>query len=185
MDDAIDRLYRIVRFLLDQVIGNIAALVLLAATLLAILEIIRRYMLGVVFEWGQDAVTYMVISAMFLYFAVTQARRGHLIMSAAIDVLRNRGMERLVTVLRLIVTCVSLAVFIGFVNWGWPTLQRTMMMERKTQSMILDLWPFQACLIIGFALMAVVTLFHLYQDVRALIGKPVFPWAPPEESTDI
>ncbi len=185
MDDIIDRIYRGFRFILDDVIGNIAAFVLFAATALAIIEIFRRYIFGVVFEWGQDAVTYMVISAMFLYFAVTQASRGHLIMSAAIDALRAKGYNRLILFLRFVVSCISLSVFVGFTNWGWPTLQRTIMMERKTQSMVLELWPFQACLIIGFGLMAVVTMFHLYQDIRGIIGKPVFPWAPAEESTDI
>ena len=185
MDLLIDRVYRIVRIFLDDVLGNAAAFVLLAATTLAIIEILRRYIFGVVFDWGQDAVTYMVISAMFLYFAVTQARRGHLIMSAGIDVLRSQGHAYLVTILRSIVSIVSLAIFTGFVTWGLPTLQRTILMERKTQSMVLDLWPFQACLLIGFGLMGFVTLFHLYQDIRALMGTTVFAWAPAEESTDI
>ncbi len=185
VDDILDRVYRALRLALDAVVGNVAALALLAATLLAILEILRRYVFGVVYEWGQDAVTYMVIGAMFLYFAVTQARRGHLIMSAAVDALRAKGYARTILACRAVVSLVSLGVFAGFVKWGIPTVQRTILMERKTQSMILELWPFQACLLAGFALMALVTVFHLYQDARALMGAEVFPWSPPEESTDI
>ena len=185
MDEAVDRVYRAFRFWLDAIIGNCAAAVLLGATLLAITEIFRRYILGVVFEWGQDAVTYMVISAMFLYFAVTQARRGHLIMSAGIDAMRAKGLHRTLVVLRTGVSVLSIGIFTGFVSWGIPTLERTILMERKTQSMILLVWPFQTCLIVGFGLMALVTLFHLYQDVRALMGTAVFTWSPPEEATDI
>jgi len=59
------------------------------------------------------------------------------------------------------------------------------MMGRTTQSMILPLWPFQATLLVGFALMALVTLFHLYQDVQALRGRKVFPWAPVEEGLEV
>jgi hypothetical protein len=33
--------------------------------------------------------------------------------------------------------------------------------------------------------MAIVCLFQLYQDVRALFGKKVFEWAPVDESIDI
>ena len=33
--------------------------------------------------------------------------------------------------------------------------------------------------------MALVTLFHLYQDAQALRGKTVFPWAPVEEGIEI
>jgi len=185
MDELLDRIYRAVRFVLDVIIGYAASAVLLLATLLALAEIVRRYILGLVFDWGQDAVTYMIVSAVFLYFGVTQAKRAHLVMSAAIDAVRAKGYARLILWLRTVVSLFSLALFIGFAWWGLPTVERTMMMARKTQSMVLELWPFQACLAVGFGLMALVTLFQLYQDVRALLGKTVFPWAPAEQTTDI
>ena len=45
------------------------------------------------------------------------------------------------------------------------------MMGRMSQSMFLPLWPFQLLLLSAFALMALVTIFHLYQDIRELMGK--------------
>ena len=57
MDFLIDRLYRGFRFLLDYVIGYGAMLAMVLATWLAIAEVARRYVFGVVFDWGQDAVT--------------------------------------------------------------------------------------------------------------------------------
>ena len=36
-----------------------------------------------------------------------------------------------------------------------------------------------------FALMALVSFFQLYQDIRALFGKKVFEWAPVEEGIEI
>ena len=39
-----------------SILGWIASAMLLGLTLFALLEIIRRYIFGVVFEWGQDAV---------------------------------------------------------------------------------------------------------------------------------
>ena len=59
------------------------------------------------------------------------------------------------------------------------------MMGRMSQSMFLPLWPFQLLLLSAFALMALVTIFHLYQDIRELMGKKVFEWAPAEIHTDI
>jgi TRAP-type C4-dicarboxylate transport system permease small subunit len=185
MDDILDRVYRGIRFVLDDLIGNCAAFVLLMATVLALAEIVRRYIFGVVFDWGQDLVTYMIVGSVFLFFGVVQGKRAHLVMGAAIDALRAKGFARLIQWLRAFVSLVSLTLFVGFVWWGWPTVERTMMMNRKTQSMVLELWPFQACLLAGFGLMALVTLFQLYQDIRALQGKTVFPWAPSEETTDI
>jgi TRAP-type C4-dicarboxylate transport system permease small subunit len=185
MDEVLDNIYRKIRFVLDVLLANAAASVLLAATLLAILEIFRRYIFGLVYEWGQDAVTYMLMAAVFLFFAVTQARRGHLVMSAAMDALINRGWNRTVLVCRLVVSIVSLALFTGFAYWSVSTIDRTMALARKTQSLILLIWPFQFCLALAFGLMALTTLFHVYQDFRALNGKTVFPWAPAETHTDI
>lgn len=185
MERALDSAYRAIRFLLDWVIGYGAAVVLLGATCFAIAEIVRRYIFGVVFHWGQDAVTYLIAGAVFLFFAVTQARRSHLAMTAGIEALRAKGMLKTVLVLRVVVTSMSLTMFTAIAWWGVPTVERTMMLGRTTQSMILPIWPFQLTLLIGFALMALVTLFHLYQDIQALRGRKVFPWAPVEEGLEV
>lgn len=185
MDHLIDRTYKVFRLFLEGIIGNGAALVMLGATLLAIMEILRRYIFGLVFDWGQDAVTYGLVSAMFLYFAVTQARRSHLTVTAAVDELKRRGFLKTVLVLRAFVSALTMALCGFLAWWGIPTVERSMMMERTTQSMVLELWPFQLALLIGFGLMAVASLFHLYQDIQAVRGKEVFSWAPVEEGIEI
>lgn len=185
MEKIIDTAYRGFRFLLDRVIGYGAALAMLAATLVAITEIFRRYVFGVVFDWGQDAVTYGLVGAVFLYFAVTQAQRSHLRVSAAVDALGRRGFRKTVLVLRMLNTTISASLFGALAWWGIPAYERSMMMERTTQSMVLVIWPFQLMLIIAFALMAVVCVFQLYQDIQALRGKDVFTWSPVEEGLDI
>lgn len=185
MEMILDRLYRIVRFMLEKVIGNIAGLVMLGATLLAIVEVIRRYVFGQGFHWGQDAVTYGLVASLFIYFGVTHARRSHLAVGAAVDELRRRGYIKTVLVMRATVSALSMTLCGALAWWGVPTVERSMMMERTTQSMVLQLWPFQLALIIGFALMALCSFFHLYQDIQAVRGKEVFTWAPVEEGLDI
>jgi TRAP-type C4-dicarboxylate transport system permease small subunit len=185
MEKTIDLLYRGFRFFLDDIIGNAAAVVMLAATLLAISEVARRYVFGVVFDWGQDAVTYVLVGSLFLYFAVTQAHRSHLRVGAGIDALAKAGFEKTVLVIRTFITAVSVALY-SFLAWyGIPAFERSKLMERTTQSMVLEVWPFQLVLVIGFGLMALVCLFQLYQDIQALRGKHVFTWAPVEEGIDI
>lgn len=185
MDFVFDRVYRVVRFLLDDVIGNLAILAMFLGTGLAILEVFRRYVFGVVFDWGQDAVTYGIVSSVFLYFAVTQARRSHLRVSFVVDSLEEGGKLRLVLFIRALVTAISLLLYTALATWGIPTVERSMMMERTTLSMVLVIWPFQLALVVTFVLMAIVSFFQLYQDIRALFGKRVFEWAPLEEGIDI
>ena len=185
MDFIFDRIYRVFRFLLDDVIGNLATLAMFLGTALAIMEVARRYIFGVVFDWGQDAVTYGIVSAVFLYFAVTQARRSHLRVSFVVDALEESGRKKAVMAIRALVTAISLALFSAMAVWGMPTIERSMMMERTTLSMVLVIWPFQLALCVTFILMAIVSFFQLYQDIRALFGKQVFEWAPTEEGIDI
>ena len=185
IDWTVDKLYRAFRFLLDYVIGYSAVAIMLLGTCLAVAEVMRRYVFGLVFDWGQDAVTYGMVGSIFLYFAVTQARRSHLRMSALMDALENAGWARFVMIVRMFITAAALVVYSAIAYWGIPTMERSMALGRKTQSMVLVIWPFQAVLIIAFALLALVCFFQLYQDIRALMGKKVFEWAPTEEGIEI
>ncbi len=185
MDRIFDRVYRLFRYLLDDVIGNLAILAMFLGTSLAILEVFRRYVFSVVYDWGQDAVTYGIVSSVFLYFAVTQARRSHLRVSFVVDTLEDMGMEKLVLSIRALITAMSLALYSALAYWGIPTVERSMMMERTTTSMVLVIWPFQLALIITFVTMAIVAFFQLYQDIRAIFGKKVYEWAPVEEGVEI
>jgi TRAP-type C4-dicarboxylate transport system permease small subunit len=105
--------------------------------------------------------------------------------TAAVDLLRERGHEKLVLAIRAVISLIGVVLWGFFAWWGIPTLERTMMMERTTQSMLLQVWPFQLALIIGFALMSLVCVFQCYQDIQEIRGKKVFPWAPVEEGIQI
>lgn len=185
MDTVLDRIYRVLRFFLDKVIGYLAVLVMFLATALAIIEVVRRYVFGVVYPWGQDAVTYGLVASIFLYCAVTQARRSHLRVSFVVDSLETAGMIRIVMVVRACLSALSVVLYGAIAWWAWATVERSMMMGRTTQSMVILLWPFQMALLVTFGLMALVCVFQLYQDIRALFGKKVFEWAPVEEGIEI
>lgn len=185
MDAIVDRAYRVFRFLLDKVIGYSAILIMFLGTWLAIMEVVRRYIFSTVFDWGQDAVTYGIVASVFLYFSVTQARRSHLRMSALMDALEVRGFIKFVLVIRTLFSALGLVVYGAIAYWGFPAVERSFELSRKTYSMVILIWPFQAVLVIAFSLLAIVCLFQLYQDVRALMGKKVFKWAPVEEGIEI
>ena len=135
--------------------------------------------------WGQDAVTYVLVSSVFLYFAVTQARRSHLRVSLGPDLMERAGLHKTILVIRALISAMSVALFCFLAYFGIPAYERSMMMERTTQSMVIQIWPFQFALIVAFALLAIVCLFQFYQDVRAIFGKKVFEWAPVEEGIEI
>ena len=73
-----EKAYAIWRAFQDRFLAHAAALVLLGCTLLALLEVVRRYVFGVSYEWQQDAVTAFILSAVFLYFGISQRHGSHL-----------------------------------------------------------------------------------------------------------
>jgi TRAP-type C4-dicarboxylate transport system permease small subunit len=185
MDFLLDRTYWIVHIILEKIVGYLAVICMFLATCLAIFEVVRRYIFGVVYPWGQDAVTYGLVASIFLFFAVAQLRRSHLRVSFAIDWLEKAGMHGTIMGIRAFLSAISALLYGSIAWWAWPTIERSMLMERTTQSMVILIWPFQMALLVTFALMAVICLFQLYQDICAMFGKKVFEWARVEEGIDI
>ena len=87
--------------------------------------------------------------------------------------------------LRLANSTVALSFYSAFAYWGLPVVERVIVTGRMTETMVMVLWPFQAAFLAGFALMALIAAFQLYQDVQAVRGIAVFPWAETEEGIDI
>ena len=73
-----ERAYALWRAFQDRFLAYAGAVLFVGATLLALLEVGRRYVLGLSFEWQQDAVTFFILSGVFLYFSISQRRNAHL-----------------------------------------------------------------------------------------------------------
>ena len=90
------KISNVIKEKITLVLGNASAYLMILVTLFALAEIIRRYIFGVVFEWGQDAVIYAMVASVSLYICVTQVKRGHLVMSAVLQLLNAKGFHRTV-----------------------------------------------------------------------------------------
>ena len=77
----------LIKLWIEKILGTLSALFMIGVTLFALAEIFRRYILGVVFEWGQDAVIYATMCSVAFFICVTQIKRGHLVMSAVLQLL--------------------------------------------------------------------------------------------------
>ncbi|MDI6754502.1 MAG: TRAP transporter small permease [Thermodesulfobacteriota bacterium] len=150
-----------------------AALVLLACTLLAITEIIRRYVFGVSFYWQQDAVTFFILSAVYLVFCISQRHGAHLNVTAFLGLLEHRGpgARRAGGVIKFLATLISLVFLVAVVWWGIPEAHDSQRFNTRTESLLLPLWPFLWVLLAGFALMAVSLVFQVYSGIQKLIGR--------------
>jgi len=179
-------MYRAWRFLQDKIIGSFAALILFMATILGVVEIFRRYIFGVTFYWGQDAVTYALVGAAFLYFGVSQGQRTHLSVTVLPEWIVKSGHRRLGFAIRAAASLLGVLFCLGFVAWGLPAAERTMRLDRLTESMIIPLWPFQYVLLAGMAMLGITLFFQFWREfILALLDKDPFPWDTGHEEFDL
>jgi TRAP-type C4-dicarboxylate transport system permease small subunit len=178
-------IYRMWLFFQEHVVGTLAALTMLGVTVFAVSEMLGRYLIGHTFQWGQDAVTYLIVTVTFLYFGVSQAKRAHLAVTVLPDWLRAGGRVGFALAIRAIaLLCVVLFVA-AFVYWGLPAAARTWRAGVVTESLALPMWPFQYALLAGMAMMGITALFQLYRDVMRLLGLDVFPWETDDDQLEL
>ncbi|HSG75427.1 MAG TPA: TRAP transporter small permease [Burkholderiales bacterium] len=175
-----ERAYAVWRAFQDRFLTHAAALILLACTLLALLEVVRRYVFGVSYEWQQDAVTFFIVSAVFLYFGISQRHNEHLNVVLLLEVLQAAGprARQAAEIIKLVALVLSLIFMIAVVWWGIPEVEDAMKYASRTESLAFPMAPFLWALIVGFAFMGITMVFQIYFEIQKLRGREVPEEAP-------
>jgi TRAP-type C4-dicarboxylate transport system permease small subunit len=168
----VERLYAAWRAFQDRFLAYAAGLILLGCTLLALVEVVRRYVFGLSYEWQQDAVTYFILSGVFLYFSISQRRGAHLNVTAVLEAIAAAGPRgrRITEVIGVIAHVLSFLFLLAVVWWGVPEVEDSLKYETRTESLAFPMWPFLAALLAGFALMAVSLAFQVWRGIQRLRG---------------
>ena len=156
----------------DRYLGRVAALLLIGSTLLALLEIFRRYILGVSFEWQSDAVTFFILSGVYLYFSISQRHGEHLSVTVVPELMEVIGprARRAADVIRLIALVISFVFIVAVTWWGIPEVEDAIRYESRTESLAFPMWPFLAVFIVGLGFMAITMVFQIYRSIQKLRG---------------
>ena len=182
-----DNFYKISNKILSSItaiLGRCSAFLMIAVTLFALAEIIRRYIFGVVFEWGQDAVIYMMVSSVAFYICVTQINRNHLVMSAVLQLLNTKGFHRTVGFCKIFVS-LFVSVFTGSLTYtAYSTVEYSIQIGERTESLFFFMWPFYFILALGMGLMSLVAFLQFIEDIHSYIKGDHFT-AEVEAATDV
>jgi TRAP-type C4-dicarboxylate transport system permease small subunit len=171
----VEKAYALWRAFQDKLLAPAAALLLLGCTLLALLEVVRRYVFGVSYEWQQDAVTYFILTAVFLYFGISQRKGTHLIVDVALHALRSVGprARRTVEYIEVAAIIVAFVFMLGVVWWGFEEVIDVQREAPRTESLEFPLAPFLWALLFGFACMVVSLFFQVWRGIQKLRGREV------------
>ncbi len=170
-----EKAYELWRAFQDKILGRVAALLLLGCTLLALVEIFRRYVLGLSFEWQQDTVTFVILSSVYLYFGISQRHNAHLNVALLTESLETIGprTRKVADAVRLLALIISFVFLVLVVWWGMPEIEDAIKYESRTESLALPMWPFLTTLVVGFAFMAVTIFFQIYRQICKMLGHTV------------
>jgi TRAP-type C4-dicarboxylate transport system permease small subunit len=140
---------------------------------------------GVSFEWQQDAVTFFILSGVFLYFGISQRHDEHLTVEVVPETLGGLGprAQRAGEVVKLVARAFSLLFILAVCWWGIPEVRESIHYESRTESLAFPMWPFLATLLVGFAFMAVTMLFQVWFGIQKLRGRGVPDEAPRHGTT--
>jgi TRAP-type C4-dicarboxylate transport system permease small subunit len=171
----VEKAYAVWRAFQDRFLARAAALLLIGCTLLALVEVVRRYLLGASFEWQQDAVTFFILSGVFLYFSISQRHNEHLNVIVLLEVLQagGPGAKKAAEIIKLVALVASFVFMLLVVWWGIPEVEDGLEYGATTESLAFPLWPFLMALLVGFAFMAVTMAFQIWFMVQRLRGRPV------------
>jgi len=171
----VEKAYAVWRAFQDRVLARAAALLLFGCTLLALVEVARRYAFGYSFEWQQDAVTFFLLSGVYLYFSVAQRKGAHLAVTVVPELLAAAGPRAKLAgeITKLVALGFSLLFLAAVVWWGFPEVEDAVKYETRTESLGFPLWPFLLALLAGFAFMAITMAFQFYFGIQKLRGRSV------------
>jgi len=173
----VEKAYAVWRAFQDKVLARAAAYLLIGCTLLALVEVVRRYVFGFSFEWQQDAVTFLILSGVFLYFSISQRHNEHLNVIVLLELLQAGGprAKQAAEIIRLVALVASFLflIAVAVVWWGIPEVEDGIKYDTKTESLAFYLWPFLAALLVGFAFMVVTMAFQIWFEIQKLRGRPV------------
>ena len=179
-----EKAYAIWRAFQERILGPAAAVLLFGCTLLALLEVVRRYTLGQSFYWQQDFVTYVILSSVFFYFCIAQRNESHLNVTVFLELAEAVGprARKAAEIVRLAGLTFSFLFLLAVVWWGIPEVMDSQKYDTRTESLLLPLAPFLWVLLFGFTFMAIQLFFQVYRDIQKMRGRTVLQEPAEDES---
>jgi TRAP-type C4-dicarboxylate transport system permease small subunit len=171
----VEKAYVLWRAFQEKILAPVAALIMLGCTLLALVEVVRRYVFGVSFHWQQDAVTYFILSAVALYFGISQRRGAHLHVDVFLHAARNIGprARRVADYIEVLAVIFAFLFMVGVVWWGLEEVLDAQQYSPRTESLEFPLTPFLWTMLAGFAFMVVSLFFQSWRGIQKLRGRTV------------
>lgn len=165
-----EALFRRIKWFEEKILRNLLSIVFMIPVFVAVIEVIRRYLFGQSWVWQQDIVVYFILSAVFLHLGPSERLGSHLRMDLFKEIISRRN-QRAAGMFLSIGNVVAVIYVAMFIYWGSLLVSFGRQVGRKVPSLIMEVWPFYAIMVAGFALLWLWLVFRLYHDIQVALGK--------------
>lgn len=154
---------------LKKVIQNLdvlaASILFVLVVGLTIINVFFRYFFATInFGWASETITMLYVWCIFVGAAAVYRTRGHISIEAAVELLPQ-------TAQRVLKVLVDIAMLVIFAYVAWLALDYTMNGSVKVMGVLRISYAWEyAAMPVGFGLMALYTIPHTLEDIRALKG---------------
>ncbi|MCX5905762.1 MAG: TRAP transporter small permease [Deltaproteobacteria bacterium] len=167
-----EKAYQLWKVFQDRFMAPITAILFLGPIILGCVEVIRRYFFGESWDWQQDMVTYLILSATYLFFPITQRKDMHLHVDLFIILAKKRS-PALSHAMKLFAQLASVVYLGYFTYYGMKMTYNTYVSGRLVLSQVMVFWPFFLILTLGMGFMLITFLFQIYREIQEMRGKTV------------
>jgi C4-dicarboxylate transporter, DctM subunit len=141
--------------------GNLGSWLFVLVAFVVALESIMRSVFKLPQLWTEETATFVTIMAAFLMFAYTLQEKGHV----RVDFISQALSKRADLILRVFTTVLCMAVCVILVWSGIRMVQSSLLMEEKSNILLLPLWVFQAFLPFAAFIMFFIFIKFLKEDI--------------------
>ena len=146
----------------EHIIGNVGVWLYMMATLLVVVEALKRYAFAVTFYWASDIVIYFFLAAAYLYLATCCKVGGHLRVSFLMERLKPRLRDTISSIILLVSAAYCVIFIVGLI----PAFQTALKIGLTTENARIPFTLIHALLGLGFLMFAIRYLLQAYHLIK-------------------
>lgn len=140
---------------------------LLVALIICLIEIFRRYIMGLSFSWGNESVTYLILIGSFLALGLALESDSHIRVNILDRFIRNKCKD-IILITDLVIEIIYITLFIALMA---GSVRAYYVSGSTTIGMGVPVWLLFGFLSLGFCLMGLHSINKMYELVRGLIKR--------------
>jgi len=152
--------------------GLIAGFCLLAMTLMVTMDVTLRYGFNAPTKWANEFSAYLAVLVIFLGISYVLRENAHI----RVDVFVRKLPKRVHDWIKVITSIALLTYIIILFHLTWDVFVMNFTINKTSfTAMDVPIWPIQAFIPLGLAIMGLLLIHHIYAEAKAALRKTERP----------